>query len=250
VRVVYAEPGSQWTRVGLQARNDLDVGEPSSDGIGGANADASAYAQTHVNCTQTIAQANRFDPTGAIPGNPNSNNGHEQNQRLGLGINTSGWGTGTGGAGVNPPTYPNAWLRLKREGDTIFGFRSTNGVDWVEQGSTVLLDQQPDMFVGPSAAVETGNIWTTGHNVWTSPFDPKYDRLWVYQFRNFGDFVIATPTPTLSFTRSGANIIITYTGVLQSSTIVTGSYTDVNGATSPYTTPTTAVQLYFRARSN
>ena len=244
VRVVYAEPGSQWTRVGLMARNALNAGEPSSNGTGGGT-NTSAYAQTHVNPTLTIAQANRFDPAGATPGNPNSNNGHEQNQRVTAGAATSGWGTT-----ATAPAYPNEWLRLKREGDTLFGFRGTNGVDWVAQGSTVLLDQQPDMFVGTFAAVETANIWTSGHNVWTSPFDPRYDRLFVYQFRNFGDFVIAPPTPTLSFSRSGATIIITYTGVLQSSAVVTGPYGDVSGATNPYTAPTTGAQLYFRARSN
>ena len=31
VQVVYAEPGSEWTRVGLQARNNLNVGEDPAD---------------------------------------------------------------------------------------------------------------------------------------------------------------------------------------------------------------------------
>ena len=46
VQLVYAEPGSQWTRVGLQARNNLNVGEsPDDRNLTGAGSTASAYAQ-------------------------------------------------------------------------------------------------------------------------------------------------------------------------------------------------------------
>ncbi len=242
VQVVYAEPGSQWTRVGLMARNELDVGE--GDGTGGVNADASAYAQTHVNPSQTLWSSGRIDPTGLTPANTTPNNGHEQNQRLAKGVGTSGWGA----AGTSP-TYPNAWLRLQRRGSTLRGFRSMDGTTWVDQGTTTLTDQQADMFVGPFIAVETGNIWNgADHNVFTSPFDPKFDRLFLAQFRNFGD-IVTVVTPTLSISGSGANTIITYTGVLQSSAVVTGPYTDVSGATSPYSTPSTGPERYFRARS-
>jgi len=243
VQVVYAEPGSQWTRVGLHARNALNAGEPSSDGTGNGT-NVSAYAQTHVNPSQTIWSSGR-GPAGATPANPTPNNGHEQNQRLAVGAATTGWGT-TG----TQPAYPNAWLRLQRTGTSLNGFRSTDGVNWTAQGSTTLTDQQAEMFVGPFLAVETGNVWNgVDHAVWTSPFNPVYDRLFVAQFRNFGDVVAVLPPPTLSVSRSGGNIIITYTGVLQSSTIVTGSYTDVVGATSPYSTPATGPERYYRARN-
>jgi hypothetical protein len=104
------------------------------------------------------------------------------------------------------------------------------------------------MFVGPFAAVETGNIWATAdHDVWAGPFDPKYDRLFVYQFRNFGN----TFAPTLSATRVGANVQITFTGAsLQSAPAITGPWTDVAGATSPYTTPATGAAKFFRAKSD
>jgi hypothetical protein len=243
VRVVYAEPGSQWTRVGLMARNELDIGE--GDGTGGVNPDASAYAQTHVNPSQTIWSSQRIDPTGLTPANTTANNGHEQNQRLAKGVGTSGWGA-TGGQ----PNYPNEWLRLRRQGSALRGFRGTDGVNWIDQGTTTLTDQQAEMFVGPFLAIETGNIWNgADHNVFTSPFDPKFDRLFLAQFRDFGDVVAQAP-PTLSVIRSGSDIVVTYTGVLQSSTVVTGPYTDVSGATSPYSTSATGPERYFRARSN
>jgi hypothetical protein len=238
VQVIYAEPGSQWTRVGLMARNALNIGDDRNATT------ASAYAQTHVNPNQTIWSANRIDPTGLTPANTSPNNGHEQNQRLTMGGATSGWGS----AGTSP-VYPDEWLRLQRTGTTLRGFRGKDGINWIDQGTTTLTDQQEFMYVGPFLAVETGNIWNgVDHDVW-GPFNEKFDRLFLAQFRNFGDVATVVPTPTLSLIRSGNDVIITYTGVLQSATVVAGPYTDVAGATSPYTTAASAAQRYFRSRS-
>ena len=58
----------------------------------------------------------------------------------------------------------------------------------------------------------------------------------------------ATPL-TISIARSGNNVVVTYDGVLQSAPAVTGTYTDVSGASSPYTTNTVSSgQLFFRSR--
>jgi hypothetical protein len=56
------------------------------------------------------------------------------------------------------------------------------------------------------------------------------------------------PAPELGIARNGGNIVLTYTGILQSADVVTGPYTDVVGATSPYSTPTTGPAKYFRTR--
>src|SRR5207244_11755766 len=136
------------------------------------------------------------------PVNQTPNNGHEQNQRLAAGSTSSGWGSP-----ATAPVYPNVWLRLARSGTTLHGYRSEDGITWTDQGTTVLNDQQPDMYVGPFLAVETGNIWAAADfDVWMAPFDPKYDRLFVAQFRNFGNAV----APSLSIAKSGSNVIITY----------------------------------------
>src|SRR5258708_37117219 len=90
VQVVYAEPSSEWSRVGLQARNGLDVGEPSTDHTNATTSTVHAYAQTHVNANQTIGSSARFDVTGVIPANQTPNNGYEQNQRLTLAGPTTG----------------------------------------------------------------------------------------------------------------------------------------------------------------
>ncbi len=58
---------------------------------------------------------------------------------------------------------------------------------------------------------------------------------------------VMTP-PSLTIVRNAANVVITYTGTLQSSATVNGTYTDVSGAISPYTTSTAAGPVFFRAR--
>jgi hypothetical protein len=109
------------------------------------------------------------------------------------------------------------------------------------------------MYVGPFLGVEIGNIftagWGGGTSVWDSPFDPKYDRLFVAQFRNFGDNVVVTQ-PTIAISKSGTALSITYTGTLMQSTNVgpTAAWSIVTGATSPYTVPTTAPDMFFRAK--
>ena len=58
-----------------------------------------------------------------------------------------------------------------------------------------------------------------------------------------------TVTPTLSMTRDGNSITLTYTGVLQAADKLPGTFADVSGATSPWTVPTTNTMQVFRARS-
>ena len=53
-------------------------------------------------------------------------------------------------------------------------------------------------------------------------------------------------TPTLSIGTAGSKVTITYTGTLQSAASVTGPFTPVTGATSPYV-PTVSGTLFFRS---
>jgi hypothetical protein len=249
VQVVYVEPASQWTRCGLVARNWLDIGNKSDAGgtsINSTNHLCSAYAQTHVNNTQDLKDTGLWDPSDPVQiANGASNNGHEQNTRLAAGAATTGWITSSIGA----PQFPdNCWIRIARQGPQITGYASTDGVNWTNQGTVVLTDQTNVMYVGVSLGVETGNIWGGNWNVFTSPFDPKYDRLFVGQFRNFGDVGSATPSPTVTISQSGGTITITFTGTkLQQSTTVNGTYSDVAGATSPYTVTKSGAATFYRA---
>jgi hypothetical protein len=56
--------------------------------------------------------------------------------------------------------------------------------------------------------------------------------------------------PSVAFSRQGNNLVLTWSsGSLQSATSVLGPYSDVSGATSPYTVDTTvAPQQFFRLR--
>jgi hypothetical protein len=54
--------------------------------------------------------------------------------------------------------------------------------------------------------------------------------------------------PTVSIAPSGANVVLTFTGVLQAADQVTGPYQDVPGAVSPWTVGVTNSMKFFRAR--
>lgn len=56
------------------------------------------------------------------------------------------------------------------------------------------------------------------------------------------------PTPTIQLGRTAAGITVTFTGTLQSAENITGPFTDVAGATSPYTADGTGGARYFRSR--
>ena len=61
--------------------------------------------------------------------------------------------------------------------------------------------------------------------------------------------VTIQPPPTLSIAREGNQIILTFTGTLQQADNVTGPYTDVAGATSPYRVNITPGAKFYRARN-
>lgn len=59
-----------------------------------------------------------------------------------------------------------------------------------------------------------------------------------------------TPRPTISFSRSGNNLVLTWSGsfTLMSATNVAGPYVDVSGASSPYTNNVSEAQRFFGLR--
>ena len=250
LQVIYAEPSSQWGRVGLQARNALNAGDPPDSGVVNPEigTNQSAYAQTHVNPNQSLAGSGVWPAADPIqPGNANANNGHEQNCRLDTGIATSGWGSP-----ATVPVYPNVWLRLRRVGAVITGFRSEDGIVWINQGDVTLTAQTNVMHVGPSLSAETGNIGWVGFNVYTDPFDPVHAGLFLAQFRNFGDLSVPVPPSNLTITKVGANVVLSWTaGVLQSASVLANPtvFTDVTGVTgTSYTVAPSGTKTYYRLR--
>ena len=66
------------------------------------------------------------------------------------------------------------------------------------------------------------------------------------RFRRNKKMTITTST-TVSISSNNGNIVVNFTGVLQSAPSVTGPWTDMTGVTSPYTAPATQDQQYFRS---
>ena len=68
-------------------------------------------------------------------------------------------------------------------------------------------------------------------------------------------FSLSLPRPQLTIVRSGANVILTWPTnaagfALQSAPAITGTFTNLPAATSPYTNPTGSGQKFFRLISN
>ena len=65
----------------------------------------------------------------------------------------------------------------------------------------------------------------------------------------YGGVVAAPATGSkITFAKTASNLVITYTGTLQSADTITGTFTDVAGATSPDSATTSAGTKFFRAK--
>ena len=80
----------------------------------------------------------------------------------------------------------------------------------------------------------------------TSPKDLSSAKLLAYW--DFNSVAVAV-APTLSAARTATGLSITFTGTLQSADAITGTFTDVAGAASPYAVTSAAGQKYFRAKN-
>jgi len=216
VQVVYQDQSSQWARAGLIARAVTNFGvDRDTQGAG----EAGQYQKVHANPT---------GPTLTGPGT-NGNNTYETNRRL-----TPGGATDAPGS-ASPVTYPDAWVRLQREGDTFRMYWGNNGTTWTLIAETTTFDPpMPEtLFVGPEFSPENGNITN------------EADRgTWVAKFRNYGDTAGgAVPTVGISV-GTGGNLTITFEGTLQSADSIGGTWTDT-GLTSPATiTPSGSMKIY------
>jgi hypothetical protein len=263
VRVEYQDPTSQWARAGLHIREALDEGveradlwrpEDTTDPLG--------PNPTGVKMSQNFSirvnpEAGAIDPaTGtAIPGN----NAYELVHRPRAGFNYDGFNTifniqsGFGGA----PGYPNAWMRLEREGQTLRAWKSADGQNWGSP-ATITYQDDPDtaederladrLYVGVYYAPEFFNnniIPEGGPNILNTSS--------VARFRGYGPVGGGGgDLGPLTIGFSGANLQISWpagqTGTLQSAPAVTGPWNDVAGATSPYNVTTTGSAMFYRLR--
>lgn len=181
LQVEYQDSSSQWARAGLIARDVTNFGvndaeqfgsQPEGNsGVAPFDGKAARYQKIHVNPTTTV-----MGTAG--------NNAWEGNRRLVTGGPSSSAFTGNNAA----PQYPNAWVRLSRDGQTFTIWRSEDGQNWTWNGSTSWYDDSfletptglkpmPDtMYVGPDYSPENGNI-----------SDETLRGMWLAKFRNYGD---------------------------------------------------------------
>jgi hypothetical protein len=256
VRVEYQDPSSQWARAGMMIREALDEGVTrpqifdQPDGVNNpTGVKMSQVFTTRVN----PAIGHIIDPSDPSARSP-ANNSYEVIHRPRAGFRYGGTGEG-----VNPafniasgfggaPSYPNAWIRIQRRGQTITTWRSDDGVNW-QGGANVTYTDIADtpeietlstnLFVGVFYAPEFGNNNSrteVGHSVHA-------------KFRDYGDFVTGGGGGIrASIARVGNTISISWTGtgVLQSADTITGVWTPVvGGTTSPVViTPTGTARFY------
>lgn len=240
LRVEYQDGSSQWARAGLVARDvtNFGVDRATQTGSGAAtppfDGKAGRYQKIHVN------------PVGATlggPGNP-GNQSWEGNRRLDTGSPTT-----TALTGANAiPQYPNAWCRLKRVGQTFTIFRSDDGTNWVNLGSTTWgaddasKTPMPDaLFVGPEFSPENGNV--------TQLADRGIFLAAIREYGNYTGGIGFDPQLKIGADATG-KITVTWTsGTLVSSPTVQGTYTAVQNATSPFVvTPAAGTTTFYRIK--
>ncbi|MCS1411684.1 MAG: hypothetical protein M2R45_04885 [Verrucomicrobia subdivision 3 bacterium] len=253
-QIEYQDPSSQWARTGLQMREGLDIGKgpvpaefadcPSAIIVDPDDPDAEPEV-----CIPEDVRFARYQTVHANPAvqwrNEASNNSYENNYRNDDTLTLAG-GDQTRGAndGGGPLDYPNVWVRIKREGNTIMTFTGSDGVNWEARTTREFVDLKPSLFVGPFYAPELNNSETaTGlqHAV-------------VAQFRNVGDFVAPDgggggDGGIQGVSISDGTITIEFSGTLMSSDTVEGTYTPVAGATEPsFSTVAEGATKFYLAR--
>jgi hypothetical protein len=212
---------SNWAKGGLMVRESLDadsrnwniVNDPlSSDGI--MAPDNTGYGANVIEC-------NRRDLTGG---------------------SSTGWDSNRGAS----PAYPNAWVRLKRTGEVLTAYYSTDGENW-----TLAATQDPRTVGAQTPLPQTVyvGICTTAHNNDPAGMTSGFQYYNTAEYADYNsNYVPAAGAPTLSATLSGGNIVISWApdgGTLQSTTALGGTWTDV-GTANPATVPMSDPVMFFR----
>ncbi len=154
---------------------------------------------------------------------------------------------------VPPPSYPNAWLRLKRTisgtNDVLDGYYSTNGISWVHATSYNVATNAT-----PLTNVVYVGICTTAHNN-DVVSDPPPSPFLYYNTAEYAgynsSFVPSAPQAVLTISRSGANVNISWTpagGHLESSPAIGGpgvNWQNV-GTANPASVPIGSAPQFFR----
>jgi hypothetical protein len=88
---------------------------------------------------ETLTSGSRYAYMGIVPGG-----GFRSERR-------SSTGGVTSYARAGPAKLPNAWVRVARSGDTLSGYKSTDGLNWSLINSTTVA-MAPNIYIGWAVA--------------------------------------------------------------------------------------------------
>jgi PA14 domain len=217
---------SQYAKMGLMVRETLDTGsrdwnivnDPSpADGV--LAPDGSGYGANNVEC------------------NARTTNNMATASWANLGANAS-------------PAYPNAWIRLKRTGNVLDAYSSTDGQHWLHLANmdTAAMSDAPlanPVYVG---------LCTTAHNNDPIPGPPPPPFLY-YNTAEYGNYTSSyAPEPQLSISHTGGNVTVSWApagGHLESSPAISGAGVSWQpaGSANPATIAIGAGPQFFRVVS-
>jgi len=217
-------------RIGFFSFNDGGV-RPTTDGF-----NAGSFAANTRGYMTTINYGNVFS---ANPFSLFARNNLSSGDLLGTTANYASLGSGptdqTGAPAFQNGVDYTAVFTINRQGLSSVEFTtqiSGGGTNW----SHTRVDNTYAYARFDSVAVRAGSLETAGN-----PFE--FTRLLV-------EVVPGAPTPApLNISASGGNVTLTWTNSafkLQADTSVTGAYTNVTGATSPYIVPASGAAQFFR----
>jgi hypothetical protein len=128
---------------------------------------------------------------------------------------------------------------------SLVGEPSLNGAANPGDSGSMVLNTN-NQVIGMTVSVTGGATDTDRETIFDNFTAPAYRN----QIAPYAGIIVAPPTP--NFTVHGKNFVLSWTGAfsLQSATNLTGIFTDVLSATSPYTNAMTAPRNFFRLRSN
>ncbi len=168
-------------------------------------------------------------------------------------------GNGVGGRGEKFSIDDGNWHHLVHVFD-----RQAGNFNYLD-GVAVKLNRQAGTTAAAAGNIDTSNWFTIGQDptgrykeagsgtiddlgVWKKALTPlEAASIFIAAVTN--NFSFTNAPFSLSVTRSGTNAILRWdVGVLQSADVVTGPYTDVEGAMSPRTVPPTAARKFYRLR--
>ena len=222
-----------------------------------SNGHTSRYAKGGLMVREDLSPSSR---NWNIINNPSSADGILAPDNSGLGANIVECNTrSTNGAAsvawdqllprTNVVTYPNAWVRLKRVGNMLSGYVSSNGFDWKQVAA---YDTSTNAEGALLSTVYVG-LCTTAHNndVFTDPPPSPFLYYNTVEYASYSSsFVPSAPRPVLSFGVSGGNMSVSWTpagGHLEASPAIgAGGNWQSLGTANPATIPIGPNAQFFR----